>query len=100
MASISETAITEQEMQNYIFRMCPGISHAEMWEVRNKFIYDFIPLENAVKIYNHNKQIKEWNKRKDKKYYKVRMLNGGYKFVYMCKEMVELFYGHLGYELA
>ena len=28
------------------------------------------------------------------------MLNSGYKYVYMCEEMVKDFYGYYGYELV
>ena len=50
-------------------------------------------------ILQRRQQVEEWNKRKDKSYYRVKMLNDGYKIVYMCKEMVEDFYGHRGYTL-
>lgn len=53
-------------------------------------------IDNSA-IIQRRQQVGEWNKRKDKNYYKVRMLNGGYKIVYMCKEMVEDFYGHREY---
>lgn len=45
-------------------------------------------------------QVREWNKRKDKHYYRVPMLNGGQKYVYMCEDMVKDFYGRYGYSLA
>ena len=50
------------------------------------------------RIHKRRLQVEEWNKRKDKHYYKVPMLNGGTKYVCMCEEMVKDFYGHYGYE--
>lgn len=51
-------------------------------------------------LYDRELQVKEWNKSKNKNYYKVHMLNGGYKYVYMCEEMVKDFYGYSGYQLV
>ena len=45
-------------------------------------------------------QVKKWNQSRNKKYYKVRMLNGGHKYVYMCEDMVKDFYGCREYELV
>lgn len=91
---------TEAQIQEYIHMEIPGISHHDMWEIRNKFIYDNIPLEVSIARYKREQQVKEWDKRKEKNYYKVPMLNGGQKYVYMCEEMVKDFYGHRGYELV
>lgn len=93
------TTLTEQDIQEYIYQSIPGISYSEMWKVRNMFIYEFTSLETAVFMYKRHLQVKEWNKSKDKHYYRVPMLNGGHKYVYMCEEMVKDFYGWCGYEL-
>ena len=92
--------MTEKEIQEYIFQNIPNISYSEMLKIKNRFIYDCIPLETIIILYKRELQVKEWNKNKKKNYYRVHMLNGGYKYVYMCEEMVKDFYGYYGYELV
>lgn len=94
--------MTEKEIQKYIFQSIPNISYSEieMLKIENRFIYDCIPLETIITLYKRELQVKEWNKSKKKNYYRVHMLNGGYKYVYMCEEMVKDFYGYYGYELV
>lgn len=90
--SISDMVLTEKDIQNYIMNHLPNISYDEMWEIRNQFIYENIPLEVAVERKWRELLFKQWNKSKEKNYYDVPMLNGGRKTVYMCKEQVEFLY--------
>ena len=83
---------TEKELQEYIKDRCPGISYKDMWEIRCNFVCKNWSLNGMIFLYNRKIQVEEWNKRKDKCYYRVRMLNGGEKVVFMCEEMVRDFY--------
>lgn len=95
--SISDRLLSEQDIQNYIKNNLPGISHDDMWKIRNQFIYDLVPLEIAVERYWREQLFKKWNKSKKKEYYSVPMLNGGRKVVYMCKEQIEFMYSGKDY---
>lgn len=97
--SFKRDGLTEQEIRVIITNEIPNISNSDLWNIRNKFVYENIPLEVSIYRYKREKQVDEWNKRKDKHYYKVPMLNGGHKYVFMCEEMVKDFYGNYGYEL-
>ncbi len=90
--SISERMLTEEEIRNYIMISLPTISYEEMWNIRNQFIYDNVPLEIAVKRYETKLLFNKWNKSKEKEYYSVPMLNGGRKIVHMCSEQVAFLY--------
>lgn len=90
--NIDNMLLSETEIRTYIYEEIPGISYDDMWKIRNRLVYDSIPLSVAVNEYKIELQFKEWNKSKNKKYYSVPMLNGGRKIVYMCKEQVEFLY--------
>lgn len=91
--------LSEREIENWIKKDIPDISHKDYWKIRNKFVNDFIPLEISIPMYLREKQVKKWEQSKDKHYYRVQMCGGGHKYVYMCEEMVKDFYGN-NYQLV
>lgn len=96
---IDNIAITEEDIKNYIFTNIPNISYEEYWQIRNRYIYNGIPIKDSVDEYKRHLLIKELNRSKYKNYYMVNMINGGKKIVYMCKPLVELFYGNTGFKI-
>lgn len=71
-----------------------------MLELRNGIYYNTLMPDANQRALKRELQIKEWNRKKNKHYYRVPMLNGGTKYVYMCEDMVKDFYGRYGYSLA
>lgn len=51
-----KNGMTESDMRNYIRTMIPGISYSDMWSIRNRFVYDLVPLDKAVEEYYENNQ--------------------------------------------
>lgn len=82
----------ETEIQKYIYYGIPDATYSEMWDVRNDYIYNFIPLNDAIKRGQLKKMAQKWDKSKNKHYYRVPMMNGGSKIVYMCQQQVEHMY--------
>lgn len=93
-----DNIMTEKEIRERIFQSIPDITYSEMLKLRDALIYKNIPLEVLTEVYKRHIQVENWNKSKNKNYYRVRMLNGGYKYVYMCEDMVKDFYSN--YELV
>lgn len=85
---------TEDELREYIEELMDDINHTEedITDIKNKFVYDGIPVEVTVSGIKHMKQMEAWNTSKHKRYYRVDMSNGGSKFVYMCAEQVKCMY--------
>lgn len=92
--SIYDIGFTDQEIRDYIKSEIPNISYKDMMKIREEYLIQFVSLHTAIDLYKDRQQIKEWNKSKDKHYYRVMTCRGYYKIVYMCKEMVEYFYGN------
>lgn len=68
-----------------------------MFEVRNRFIYDNVPLKKAVSDKLDEYMQRKWGKSKNKKYYKVNMKNGGTKIMYAPEEQMKATYSEQGY---
>lgn len=81
-------------MEELIKQEIPGISCTDINIIINNYYYMDIPLESVIAIFKSKVKCKEWNKRKDKHYYRVITCRGYTKYVYMCKEQVECFYGN------
>ena len=86
-------------IKDYVRRQIPDIPNDDLMKIVNRHINNGYSLDGLIHMYKREIQVKEWNKRKDKHYYRVRMLNGGYKIVYMCPEMVDDFHKYHGYTL-
>lgn len=55
MAEVSADEIrnkmwTETEIHEFIKNSVPEIGYSDLWDIRNRFIYDSIPLDIAIKI--------------------------------------------------
>lgn len=81
----------DHDIRDFINSCIPDISENGINKICSLIDKGF-PIHIAIKIYESEKRAIMWDKSKDKNYYKVRMTNGGTKYVYMCKEAVEHMY--------
>ena len=88
--------MTENEIRDYIKAAAPYLTSDQVEEVRDDFIYVTYDLNTSIEKYLRKLQIEEWNNIDDKykNYYRVKMLNGGTKIVFMCEDQVKFIYGN------
>lgn len=94
--------MTYKEILDYVKKEIPNISNKDLKRIAYEYIYENRNLDLLIAIHKREMQVRKWVLSKNKYYYRVKMLNGGWKIVYMCPEMVEDFYkchGHREYEL-
>ena len=91
--SIYDIGFTDQEIRDYIKSEIPNISYKDMMKIREEYLTQFVSLHTAIDLYKDRQQIKEWNRSKNKHYYRVKDCRGINKIVYMCEEMVQHLYG-------
>ena len=80
---------TESDIRAYIDMNCPGATPAEKQRIRNDFMDHYHDLDLAIMRYQYGRREKQWQRANNKHYYRVKMLNGGTKFVHMCEEQVK-----------
>lgn len=84
---------TDEDIRRYIMKKIPGITYEDMWKIRCRYIYGkYQRLDTIIENYKHDLQMKEWNKSKDKKYWRIFLPSGSIKFVCMCEEHVKYLY--------
>ena len=84
--------MNEEELREYIIQRIPEVSEEEIKEIRDIVVYHNYDIDNVINHKLRLKECKRLQKSKDKHYFKVPMINGGFKFVYMCAEQARKTY--------
>lgn len=89
--------MNEKELREYIIQRIPEVSEEEIKEIRDIVVYHNCDIDNVINCKLKLKEYKILDRSKDKHYFKVRMTNGGYKYVYMCEDLVRKRYENYEY---